>query len=171
MKCRPASASVITNTSHSMARANTTFLWMFGTHHTRYRPSFGLESRISIRADRFEACLAGIARNATNKKIVSAWSRRACSGVGSCISQAGCKASTSSCLTDEDLRKQCVFVLLDKGGEVCRAERGLGSGISYTLGKPATLMSGRTTSGMRLRLVSWDSHCLSKSTDSFLKAP
>jgi len=57
-------------------------------------------------------------------------------------------------LTDENLGKGCVFVMLDKGGEVCRAERGLGSGISHTLRKLVGLISGRTTSRMRLYSVS-----------------
>ena len=67
-----ASARLTTETSHSMTTAKTTLLLTFGTRRARYRPSLRLESRISIRADRFEACLARIARNATNKKIKSA---------------------------------------------------------------------------------------------------
>ena len=67
-----ASAALTTKTSHSMTTARTTLLLTFGTRRARYRPSLRLESRISIRADRFEACLARIARNATNKKIKSA---------------------------------------------------------------------------------------------------
>ena len=68
----PASARLTTKTNHSIMRAKTTLLLTFGTRRARYRPSLRLESRISIRADRFEACLARIARNATNKKITSA---------------------------------------------------------------------------------------------------
>jgi hypothetical protein len=102
MKGRPTSARLTTNTSHSTARAKTTLLSTFGTRRARYRPSLRLESRMSSSADRFEACLARIAKNATNEEIASAWSRRACSGAGSCTSQAGCKASTSSRLTGED---------------------------------------------------------------------
>ena len=141
MRDRPASARLTTNTSHLMTRVKTTLLSTFGTRRARYRPSFRLESRISIRADRFD-----------------------------CTSQAGCKASMLSRLTDEDLRKRCVFVVLDKDGEVCRAERGLGSGISHTLGRLEALISGRTTSRMRLCSVSWDLRCLSKSADYFLEA-
>ena len=68
----PARARLTNNTSHSMMRAKMTLLLTFGTRRARYRPSLRLGSRISIRADRFEACLARIARNATNKKITSA---------------------------------------------------------------------------------------------------
>ena len=68
-KTVPASARLTTKTSHSMMMAKTTDLLTFGTRRARYRPSLRLESRISIKADRFEACLARIARNATNKKM------------------------------------------------------------------------------------------------------
>jgi hypothetical protein len=167
MKSRPASARLTTNTGHLMTRAITTLLSTFGTRCARYRPSFRPESWISIRADRFEAGLARIARNATNEKTASAWSRRACSGVGYCTSWVGCKFSTSSCLTSEDLRKRCTFVMLNKGGEVCHAESGLGSGISHTPGKLAALIGGRTTSRMRLYSVSWNLRCFAE-VDGFL---
>ena len=45
-------------------------------------------------------------------------------------------------LTSENLGKQCVFVILDEGGKVCRTKRGLGPGISHTLiGRLVALIS------------------------------
>ena len=67
----PVSVRLTTSMSHSTMRMKTTLLSTFGTRFVRYRPSLRLESRISIRVDHFEACLARIVRNATNKKITS----------------------------------------------------------------------------------------------------
>ena len=63
----PVRARLANNTNRSV-RAKTTLLSTFGIRRARYRSSLRLWLRISIRTDRFEACLARISEDCNEQK-------------------------------------------------------------------------------------------------------